>query len=702
MKRENSACLKTGNAVPLAALAVLLASLLLSPAASSADPAATQVVGLDPILVTARGTTCPVSLTPGGAGVITTEEIEQVQPMSVTDVTERIPGVEKTSDSPWGSDINIRGLGRNNVIFLVDGCRVNTATDINGRFGLVNLDDIERIEVLKGPVSALYGSGAMGGVVNVITRKGKIVDAPRNTGMTKISGDSNPKGAGIYAAGTGEGSRGWLTAAGGYRDHDDREAAGRETVPNSGFRDDYAKLAGGFQWNHANATTLNFQQMQAHEVGIPGKGLSLPEGPDVTYPRASRVLCALTHTVTPDAGRLIESQINLYLQEIKRRVRLDHFPEASPLERLEPGADHRTLGLKWSNRIDLGAHQSTLGIDLWQWQVDGTERYRWLKNGLTGIDSSLGDVSQSNGGCFAEDNWRLSEHVAVNIGGRIDFSYVESDDLYDWIDPPAASTTPTLKREGQTEEDLSWQGHLGLTWQFADPWSATAIAASSYRPPDLMDRFKYINLGGGVELYGNPDLDPERSCFFEAGLHYVSSRLRFSASAYANLVNDLITETAVSETVRQMENVNRAEIVGSEISAEWRISDRWTARADLSYTHGRDQTADEPLPFVAPLNGHVALRHGRTEPGGWWVEAELAWDAEQNQVPSDQETVPGWQTVNLFAGYRFDALGTAHTLNLALTNLLDEDYCNALSTSRGILLKEPGLGVRCAWKMQFF
>jgi outer membrane cobalamin receptor len=99
MKRENSACHKTGNAGYLAVLVVLLAPLLLLPAASAANPATTPVVGLDPILVTARGTTCPVSLTPGGVGVITTKEIERVQPVSVTDVTERIPGVEKTSIS---------------------------------------------------------------------------------------------------------------------------------------------------------------------------------------------------------------------------------------------------------------------------------------------------------------------------------------------------------------------------------------------------------------------------------------------------------------------------------------------------------------------------------------------------------------------------------------------------------------------------
>jgi hemoglobin/transferrin/lactoferrin receptor protein len=216
-----------------------------------------------------------------------------------------------------------------------------------------------------------------------------------------------------------------------------------------------------------------------------------------------------------------------------------------------------------------------------------------------------------------------------------------------------------------------------------------------------MDRFKYINLGSGVELFGNPDLDPERSIFFEAGLHYVSGRLRFSASAYANFLKDLIAEAAVSDTVRQMENVNRAEIVGSEMSAEWRVAERWSARADISYTHGRNKTDHEPLSYVAPLNGHVALRHGSIADGKWWVEAELAWAAEQDRVPEDREAVPGWQTVNLSAATRFNLFGRVNTLSAAVTNLLDEEYRNALSTSRGILLKEPGIGFQCSWKMDF-
>ena len=240
------------------------------------------------------------------------EEIEHVQPVSLTDATERIPGVEKTSDSAVGGRIsNIRGLGRNNVIFLVDGCRVNTATDINARFGLINPDDIERIRSTQGAGQRPIRLGFHGRCSERDYPQGRTIPTPLGkVAGSRSAGPATRKVQGFMPQVPAKVPRGWLTAAGGYRDYDDRDGADHDTIPNSGFRDDYAKLAGGFRWNDANETTVNLQQMEGHGVGIPGKGLSLPEGPDATYPRTSRVLYALTHTVAPDAGRLTESKID--------------------------------------------------------------------------------------------------------------------------------------------------------------------------------------------------------------------------------------------------------------------------------------------------------------------------------------------------------------------------------------------------------
>ena len=660
---------------------------------------------LDPVVITARDIPELTSQTPGGTGVITAEEIDRHPPVSLANITRQIPGVEKTTDSPWGSEINIRGLSRNSVLFLVDGCRVNTATDINARFGLVNPYDVERIEVLKGPISALYGWGAMGGVVNVITRKGGYADIAKTREQIWVRASSNPEGYGVFGRMVFESPDLWILGAAGYRDYNETESADNTTIHNSQFRDVYARFGSGYLWNPVNETEVNIQVMEGKNIGIPGTGLaSLAETTDVTYPSTKRILGSLTHTVTPESGVLDSSRVRLFYQEVDRNVRIDNFPAAAPLEAAEPGADHKTMGLNWTSHLTLGSHTPVLGIEVWEWKIDDTERTKYFKSGLVGVDSSLGNLTQTVGGIFAEDTWGLNEALKLNIGGRLDATQVKSDDLYNWITPPSSATTATKVRDGETTTDESWQAQTGLTWQMAKAWSITGIAAASYRPPDLMDLFKYVSLGSGVSLYGNPDLKPERSYFFESGLHYVDNRIRLSGCAYLNTLKDMITENQVSATRIEMANVDKARIYGAEISGQWRFAPQFLAQASFAWTRGKNRTTGEPLPFIAPLNAQASLgwdqADQKKDARGWHAKIIYEWADAQDKVPEGQEESDCWQTVDVTAGYRFKAFGKDQDLSLAVTNIFDEDYHNYLATSRGMELKEPGVGVSLQYRIQ--
>ncbi|WP_022666016.1 TonB-dependent receptor plug domain-containing protein [Desulfospira joergensenii] len=664
----------------------------------------TSATDLDPVVVTARGTPGFASQTPGSVGVVTMDEIDRTRPVSLTDITRFIPGVEKTTDSPWGSDINIRGLSRNSVLFLIDGCRINTATDINARFGLLNPEDIGRIEVLKGPISALYGWGAMGGVVNVITRKGEYTGTARTRGEIRAQAMSNPEGYGVYGTELYESPDAWFLGSGGYRDYAERKSAGETLLHNSQYRDVYGRFGTGCQWNAENETEINIQVMEGRNIGIPGKGLALSEGPDATYPLTRRILGSVTQTLTPEGSVLTRSRLRLFFQEVERKVRLDAFPSSAALVSAEPGADHATLGLNWTNHLSLGDHAPVVGFEVWQWKIDDTERIKTLKSGLTGIDSSLGKVAQAVGGIFVEDTWPVSDRLELNLGGRLDATRVKSDDLYNWISPPSPAIRITRVREGEIEEDASFQGQIGLTWQVGPRWSATGVAATSFRPPDLMDRFKYVSLGSGVSLYGNPDLEPEQSLFFETGVHYISRNLRITGALYCNRLRDMITEHQVSATRIEMENIDRARIYGSELSGEWRIISGLRARTSLAWTRGDNQTTGEALPYISPLNTRVSLvweeQSGKAAKG-WWGELTHEWAAAQDRVPSGQTGSESWQTLDLSAGCRFRALTLDHELSFGVANLLNEDYSNFLATSRGLELKEAGISLFCHYKVQF-
>ena len=228
----------------------------------------------------------------------------------------------------------------------------------------------------------------------------------------------------------------------------------------------------------------------------------------------------------------------------------------------------------------------------------------------------------------------------------------------------------------------------------------TLLTAAAYRAPDLMERYKYLAFFGG-EIYGNPDLDPERSWFFEYGLHYRTGNLRLSGAVYANFLKDMITEELVSGTtnVYQMENVNKARLLGGELEAEYHM-DNWRGFFTLAYTRGTDETNDTDLAFVPPLNGMAGIAHNDKGPG-LWGEVNLKWAAKQDKIAAGETQTPGWATVNARAGYRFTIVQTRHEFMIGLDNIFDVDYANHLSTSRGIELSEPGFNALAAWKMEF-
>lgn len=652
---------------------------------------------LAPVIVTARGRETPLSLTPGGVGVVDAERIFQTQPLSLSNAVRRVPGVEKSSDSAWGSAINIRGLSRNRVVFLVDGARVNTATDINARFGMLHPRDVERIEILKGPVSALYGSGSVGGVVNVISRKADFAEERTVSGGVSAEYSSVSDGWGMFGNVELRAPKYWVYASGGGRTHDDYEAGNGKTVPNSRFEDAYGRLHLGYKWDEANVSEIQVQHSDANEVGIPGKGLALPDPPRVTYPDSSRTLVQFTHTLSPQADFWEKSRLMLYWQRVERRVRIDEFPPAAPMREIRPEADHNTLGAKWSNTLRFEPHTIVAGLDVWHWAYEG-ERSKELASGATGVDNPLADSGQLSMGVFAEDDWTLAPAWTLNLGARADYLRAETDDLYDWVTPPGPFS-PTLKQPEETHYDTSWSGHAGLTWQATPTWAFSGLVASSYRAPDLMDRYKYINLGGGVELYGNPELDPERSLFTELTAHWTGDDRRLSLSLFHNRVEDLIVEETVTPTRHEMANVETARLIGAEADAEWRPNDRVTLYGTLSYVRGRDTSEDEDLPFIPPLGGLLGARI--EDEKGFWGGVEIDWATDQNRTAPNEEKTAGWAAVHLRAGREFVWNELRHEVVLSLENALDADYRNHLSTSRGIELREPGRSLEATWSVAF-
>ncbi|MDD2391011.1 MAG: TonB-dependent receptor [Desulfobacterales bacterium] len=665
-------------------------------------PSATGHAGescLSDIIVSARGTQSLISSTPGGTGTVQAEDILEAQAPSLSDIAALIPGVSLSSDSAWGSDINIRGLSRDSVVLLIDGCRVNTSTDINARFGLIDPMDIERIEVLKGPISALYGSGSIGGVVNVITRKGCFTSTPAWSGTVSGGLGSNPSGYSSYANAAYESPDIWVYASGSRRDYGSYDTGDSEEMPNSQFDDRQGRASMGKKWNSGAVTEFSVRTYEAEDVGIPGTGTApLPTTARVTYPRSTETEITASHTISPDGPLLKQSAVKAFYQKIDRRVQIDELPAAFPKERLCPSADHETMGIKWQNTLKTGPHQMITGLDVWNWHME-SERETEFKSGAIGIDRPTPTADQLSAGGFAEDDWHLSDTWTVNLGARIDYISMENDAADTWILPPAPTTPNPELWPARTWDDITWNAHAGLTWHVASEWSLTGICASSYRAPTILERFKYLNLAGGIVSRGNPDLDPERSLFFEFGLHYDASRVHFHSGLFANRLQDLIIDQKITPALYESANVNEAEIYGAEAEVSWNFIDGWLIEANIAYTTGRDTTENDDLPFIPPLKGMLSVRFDPMK--SWWFKLGTDWALKQDNVPDDEDTTDGWITFNARVGFRFNAFYADNELILGAENITNAAYRNYLSTSRGIDLKEAGTNLIAVWQMKF-
>lgn len=129
-----------------------------------------SLIELDEVIVSTSKTEDYLKNSPYSELLISAKEIESKPLQSFADIVKDQPGVSLLRDGVWGTEISIRGLNRENIVTLIDGSRILTATDIAARLSMVNLNDIDRIEIIKGASSSIYGSGATGGIVNIITK----------------------------------------------------------------------------------------------------------------------------------------------------------------------------------------------------------------------------------------------------------------------------------------------------------------------------------------------------------------------------------------------------------------------------------------------------------------------------------------------------------------------------------------------------
>lgn len=654
------------------------------------------------------------------------EQIESKNFNSISDILDYEPGITAIRDGVWGTDINIRGLSRNNIVTIIDGTRIETANDISARLSMIDMDDIDRIEVIKGAASSVYGSGATGGIVNIVSTspsfsKSYLLSGNISTGYSSVNSLRTFAGT-VYNSGYFWSSK----FSGSYRKADDiHTPAGK--LRNSRFSD--YSLSGILNiqpWSN-HLLKINYQLFKAEDVGIPGAAPLFPNNADVRYPNEKRELISAGYEIQNISSLFSKVMVRYSHQFILRDVEnipgiVQNIPASGTMPprrvsvlKILPMADHYSHNFLAQTNLILSQYNLlTIGIDYWSRSYNG-ERFRHQK--IETLDSSgaiivstlnkviaekpLPDSKFQSVGIFIQDDLDVIQNeLKLSLGARIDKIDITGEEtlnpLYEINNGVINNSPPNQKIiwEKTKSDDISYSSNVGLKYSLTSNFDLTTSLGYAFRSPSLEERFQFIDLGNLVRL-GDPELKPEKGYSADFGIRFYESDIKIVSSFFYNYISDIVVEkpgTYEGRIAQIKTNIGKARLYGFDFLFNYNYYEDWLGYLTAAYVKGDDLSDEKNLPQIPPLNGTVGLRTSLTK--NLSTEFSSTFYAAQKDIADGEINTPGYVIYNL----------TVHLKNLEFSsvrlqvftgveNIFDTSYRNHLSTARGGITVEPGRNI---------
>ncbi len=624
--------------------------------------------------------------------VVTRTDIESAALTSAPDYLASQPGISLQRDGIWSSSVSIRGLSKNNIVMLVDGSRIETATNLAAGLSMIDVNDIKRIEVVKGAGSVLYGSGATGGIVNIITGSNEFTNnfslhgslaSSYNTVNNGASGNLNLRASSDL----------WFVGLSSSLRSADDAVTGDGTKINSHFRDNNFSMRAGLKPYENQIVVFDYQRFKAEDVGIPG-GAPFPDGASARYPSEERELYSVKYEITDLFELPAKFSLKYYNQRIKRDVEL----KPNQFAVSNPGADHFINGLLLQTDYVLNnSNLLIVGLDAWQREYDGLRTVTNYKLGKQVKDKPLPDSKFRSIGLFVQDEISVSQKVDLTIGARVDRIDVENEDVYSPVSVTTLETGTTVYPKNNLlwtagkEDDLSWSVYLAMLYRISPKVDITINAAKSFRAPSLEERYQYIELGGAA-YWGDPDLASEDGWFFDAGMRYNSNSISLRVNGFVNSLKNLVIDKMVNDTKYMKDNVGHSLLYGGEFHLDYNAFRNLVVNFNASYVRGRDTHEDEDLPQMPPLNGTVGVTYSFNK--NLSANLSTSFFTKQSNTAEGEAETPGYVLLDASAKFAGLDLGLCNiNLYAGVENILDKTYKNHLSTYRGLIKLEPGRNV---------
>ncbi len=639
---------------------------------------------IEEVVVTTQRIPAQEQLIPYSIGLLDKREMNYFSKRTTPEMLMNTNGVFVQKTNHGGGSPFIRGLTGNQTLLLLDGIRLNNSIYRYGPNQYLNTIDvftIDRMEVARGTGSVQYGSDALGGALQIFSVEPRL----------------NSAGAEWHGNVTGK----MVT--------DGIEKTGRGQLEYSSKK--VAFLAGG--------TYRDFGDL----VGGKETGVQSPSGYN-EYAFDGKLLFALNENMqlTLASQFLNQSHVPLY-----HKVTLENFAinEFQPQQRLMNYArmnihgskkvfDHVKFIASWQQNTENTAAQKNNTVLM---QLD-SNRVNTL-GFVADVTSAFSKIWSANSGVeYYHDNVSSSRFVITtdNSAAPLEKRGLYPDDskygnfsvyslhhftLKNWVfDGGIRFNAFNIKIDDKdlgevkiTPEALVF--NVGAMYNLNSANHLYGTVSNGFRAPNIddMGTLGIVDFRYEIPAY---DLKPEKSVNFETGYKLSLPKFQANVAGYYMDLNQLITrvkmegEFADGYQVYKKENVEEAFITGCEAAFLWKAIPNIDINGSISYTYGQNVTKDEPLRRIPPLNGKVGTTWSR---GKFFVSGELLFagmqdrlaegDKSDNRIPAGG--TPGWEVVNLFAGYQL----AMAKLKVGFENILNEDYRTHGSGINGV--------GRCAW-----
>jgi hemoglobin/transferrin/lactoferrin receptor protein len=650
-------------------LAPLLVAALFPESATQAQEGATW---LDTIAIIGTRTETSLQDNPASVAIVGREELERKAPESVAEMLRDVPGVEVVdSSAPGMKRLSIRGESSRRVTILVDGQEITDHSDY-GTPILIDPSNIERIEVLRGPASVLHGARAIGGVVNIITRRGADRPVQAEIGGAYYSGTDGWQGWGAVSGTAGDFD---YRFSGSLDDHGDRRVPAGHYSPTgrldgTAFGNDNLSAHLGYSFGDAGNHHVALKAMQ-HRMSAESWTDPATLGPGVRdfridLPRRDLRKVGLSYDGT-DLGDVVRKvHVDAYYQTVDRLFTNEAIM-VPPIPGIRTVSEDVNTNLGGTAQVDLQLHPdhyTIVGLHYLDDALDASKATTTTTPPGVTPPPTTDDASIRTISAFAQNEWSFAGDFRLIAGARY---YHTTTDLSHTSDPAR-------------------QGYSGRS----DNTTLRALYSEGYITPTLFQLFTDSTASNRL-IYGNPDLKPETSRNVEFGARYDAGGLVLDATAFYSEAQDYIARAACGPsrlcpghgrpTLDRFiyANADGARSWGVELAAEYTLpGTRLTPYATGAWmrrelTFGRWSTYHSNTPA---LSGRIGLRwEGEMAGGLVWADlfARGATAVSEMEEGQPLRRLPGYATLNFAFGGAFGD-DDRFRFGISFNNIFDKEY----------------------------